>query len=297
MPRKLPSLNALKAFEAAARHLSFVRAADELCVTPAAISQQIKLLEDHLGTPLFRRGKALRLSDAASDMLPLVSEAFDRIEQAVKKAKQENGALVVSVPPAFASRWLIPRLEDFNSKYPGTELRLLATRRLVDFGVEDVDAAIRFGTGSYPGLRTVRLMPEHIIPIAAPQLATAIKNPSDLAACTLLEDEWHTSNGVFPDWKTWLSSIGWKAGSELKIRRFSDCNLTIQAAVAGMGVALAWLSLVDEDLKSGRLVKLPEGSMPSELGYHLVMPEKRAHSAKAELFRAWLLEQAGQGKE
>ncbi len=296
MPRKLPSLNALKAFEAAARHLSFVRAADELCVTPAAISQQIKLLEDHLGTSLFRRGKTLRLSDAASDMLPLVSEAFDRLEQAVKIAKRESGAFVVSAPPTFASRWLIPRLEDFNSRSPGIELRLLATRRLVDFGTEDVDAAIRFGKGSYPGLRTDRLTEERIVPVASPRLAATIGNVSDLAACALLEDERHTSNGAFPDWKTWLASIGWNAGSELKIRRFGDSGLTIQAAVAGMGVALAWLSLVEEDLKSGRLVKLPEGSMPSELGYHLVMPENRAHSEKAGLFRAWLLEQAGQDK-
>jgi LysR family glycine cleavage system transcriptional activator len=296
MPRKLPSLNALRAFEAAARRLSFVHAADELCVTPAAISQQIKLLEDHLGTPLFRRGKTLRLSDAAVGMLPLVSEAFDRLEQAVKKANRQGGVLVVSVPPAFAARWLIPRLEDFNSRSPGIELRLLATRRLVDFGMEDVDAAIRFGKGEYPGLIADRITEEHIVPVASPRLASSIGNVSDLAACALLEDEWHTSNGVFPDWKTWLASIGWNAHSELKIRRFSDSGLTIQAAISGMGVALAWQSLVEEDLKSGRLVKLPEGSMPSELCYHLVMPESRSHSEEVRLFRAWLLDQAGQGK-
>lgn len=293
MPRKLPPLNSLKAFEAAARHLSFVRAADELCVTPAAVSQQIKLLEDHLDTLLFMRGKNLSLSEAATEMLPLVSGAFDQLEKAVSKAKRESTGLVVSVPPAFASRWLIPRLEDFDARLPGIELRLLATRRLVDFGSEDVDAAIRFGRGNYPGLESDRLTMENIVPVASPRLASTIESASDLASCALLEDEWNTSNGVFPDWKTWLASIGWNAHSELKIRRFSDSGLTIQAAIAGMGVALAWQSLVEEDLKSGRLVKLPEGSMPSELGYHLVMPENRPHPDKTRLFRAWLLEQAG----
>ena len=294
MPRKLPSLNALRTFEAAARHLSFVRASEELCVTPAAVSQQVKLLEDHLGIPLFRRGKILLLSEAGEDMLPLVSEAFDQLEKAVTKARTEGGALVVSAPPAFAARWLIPRLEDFNSRHPGIELRLLATRRLVDFGVEDVDAAIRFGAGAYPGLNIDRLMLELIVPVASPQLAAAIRSPSDLASCALLEDEWHTSNGVFPDWKTWLASIGVEAGPSLKIRRFSDANLTIQAAVAGMGVALAWQSLVEGDLKAGRLVRLPEGAIPSELGYHLVMPRSRADSQKTQVFRAWLLEQCSE---
>ncbi len=191
MPRQLPPLTALRAFEAAARHLSFVRAAEELHVTPAAISQQVRLLEDHLGVSLFRRGRKLALGDAAAALLPLVSEAFDQIERAMLKVRPSalNNALVVSSPPAFASRWLIPRLEDFQTRHPDIDLRLDATKRPVNFEVEDVDVAIRFGAGNYPGLVAERLMPEAIVPVAAPVLAATIHTPDDLARCTLLEDD------------------------------------------------------------------------------------------------------------
>jgi LysR family glycine cleavage system transcriptional activator len=294
MSRRLPSLNALRAFEAAARHLSFVRAAEELHVTPAAVSQQIKLLEDHLGTTLFQRGRKLALSEAASDALPLISEAFDRLERAVMKVKADGpeGTLVVSAPPAFAARWIIPRLEDFNARHPAIELRLLATRRLVDFSVEDVDAAIRFGAGNDPGLQVERLMRETIVPVAAPALATSITTSETLAGAALIEDEWHTSNGAFPDWATWLASLGVGIEAPLRIRRFGDANLVIQAAVAGMGVALSWYSLVAEDLKAGRLVRVLDNAIPSELGYRLVMPHNRSDLARVRAFRAWLLEQS-----
>jgi LysR family glycine cleavage system transcriptional activator len=232
MPRELPPLNALRAFEAAARHLSFVRAAEELHVTPAAISQQVKLLEDHLGASLFHRGKKLALSDAGNAALPLVSEAFDQIERAMLKMRPNSlgDTLVISAPPAFAARWLIPRLEDFQSRHPNIELRLHATKRLVNFQVEDVDVAIRFGAGSYPDLIVERLMPETIIPVAAPALAAIINTADDLINCTLLEDEWHVDNGVFPDWATWLATLGVNNVAPLRVRQFGDANLTIQAA-------------------------------------------------------------------
>jgi LysR family glycine cleavage system transcriptional activator len=294
MPRELPPLNALRAFEAAARHLSFVRAAEELHVTPAAISQQVKLLEDHLGTSLFHRGKKLALSDAGNAALPLVSEAFDQIERAMLKMRPNSlgDALVISAPPAFAARWLIPRLEDFQSRHPNIELRLHATKRLVNFQVEDVDVAIRFGAGSYPDLIVERLMPETIIPVAAPALAAIINAPDDLINCTLLEDEWHVDNGVFPDWATWLATLGVNNVAPLRVRQFGDANLTIQAAISGLGATLSWYSLVVDDLKAGRLVRLLDQSIPSTLGFDLVMPQNRATPSKALAFRAWLLAQS-----
>ncbi len=294
MPRQLPPLNALRAFEAAARHLSFARAAEELHVTPAAISQQIKLLEDYLGVTLFQRGKRLELGASASAVLPLVSEAFDQLERATLRLRAERlgDTLVVSAPPAFASHWLIPRLEEFHARHPDIELRLLATKRLVDFQVEDVDVAIRFGAGNYPGLICERLMQEAIIPVAVPALAASVNAPADLVQCNLLEDEWHTENGVFPGWATWLASLGVGAEHALRVRRFGDANLAIQAAISGLGATLTWHSLIADDLKSGRLVQLLNQAIPSALAYHLVLPDNRAALGKVKAFRAWLLEQA-----
>lgn len=294
MSRRLPSLNALRAFEAAARHGSFARAAQELHVTPAAVSQLVKQLEGYLGAPLFRRGKQLVLGESAGAALPLLSEAFDQLERAVARLRSGDarGPLVVSAPPAFAARWLVPRLDDFQGRHPEIDLRLLATRRLVDFALDDVDLAIRFGSGDYPGLRAERLKGETILAVAAPALAADIRSATDLARKPLLNDEWHTSHQVFPDWETWLGSQGVALEAPLRIQSFGDANLTIQAAIAGLGVALAWRSLVADDLKQGRLVQLLGHASDTRLAYHLVMPAGRPLSAKVAAFRAWLLDQA-----
>ena len=295
MPRQLPPLNAVRAFEAAARHLSFARAAEELHVTPAAISQQVKLLEDQLGVPLFVRGKRLALSNTAETILPLLSEALDQIERAMLKARPntQNNTLVISAPPAFAARWLVPRLEDFQTQHPGIELRLHATKRPVNFQVEDVDVALRFGAGDYPGLIVERLMPEVIIPVAAPSLAATIRTADDLVRCPLLEDDWHIENGMFPDWGTWLATLG-VSDTPSRVRHFGDANLVIQAAVTGLGVTLAWQSLVADDLKAGRLVHLLNQATPSTLGYDLVIPHNRAALEKVVTFRNWLREKTAQ---
>ena len=293
MARHLPPLNALRVFEAAARHRSFARAAEELHVTPAAISQQIKLLEAYLGVSLFKRGRILTLSETSGAVLPLVSEAFDQLERAVQKVRVDHvsGPLVVSVTPAFASRWLIPRLDDFHGRHPAIELHLHATRRLVDFSTEEVDVAIRFGDGRYPNLQAERIMPEIIVLVAAPSLAENIKTPADLAHCNLLEDDWHIKNGAFPDWETWLTTLG-VSNASLRVRHFGDANLTLQAAVSGLGVAPAWRSLVMDDVKAGRLVRLLDSAIPTTLGYHLVMPENRATLGKVVAFRSWLFDLA-----
>ena len=293
MARRLPPLNALKFFEAAARHRSFVRAAEELHVTPAAVSQQIKLLEDHLGVALFKRGKTLVLSESASEVLHLVSEGFDQLERAMLKIRSgsSSGPLIVSTPPAFATRWLIPRMDDFHARHPEIDIHLRATRRPVDFSIEQVDVAIRFGSGDYPGLDVEQLMPESIVAVAAPELAASIRSAADLVRFNLIEDDWHIMRGMFPEWGTLLASLG-VAGHPLRIRRFSDTELAIQAAITGLGVTLGWHSLVADDLKTGRLARILDHAIPSDMGYHLVMPKNRTMLAKASAFRAWLVEQA-----
>jgi len=293
MSRRLPSLTAVRAFEAAARHLSFARAAEELHVTPAAISQQIKQLEDYLGLTLFRRGKTLALSDAAQTALPLLSEAFDQLEKAVDRlrAGDASGPLVVSTPPTFAARWLVPRLEDFQSRYPEIELRLLATRRLVDFVLEDVDVAVRFGAGSFAGLHAEPLMQESIVPVASPAVAQTIHTPADLITSTLLHDESHEWDPAYPDWETWLISLGLTLETPLRIRHFGDMNLSIQAAMSGLGVALVWHSLVVDELHSGRLVQLFGHALATQQAYHLVTAPNRFNLPKVQAFREWLLGQ------
>ena len=293
MARRLPPLNALRFFETVARHRSFVRAAEELHVTPAAVSQQIKLLEDHLGVTLFKRGKTLVLNDTASDVLHLVSEAFDQLERAVLRIRSgsKTGPLIVSTPPAFATRWLIPRLDDFHARHPDIEIHLLATRRRVDFSMEEVDVAIRFGNGEYSELDVERLIPEKIVAVASPALAASIKTPADLARFNLIEDDWHIMRGAFPEWESLLAT--WEVVEPpLRIRRFSDTELAIQAALSGLGVTLAWHSLVSNDLKSGKLIQILDHVIPTDLGYHVVIPKNRAMLAKVTAFRSWLFEQA-----
>ncbi|MGB9093231.1 MAG: transcriptional regulator GcvA [Gallionella sp.] len=293
MARRLPPLNALRFFEAVARHRSFVRAAEELHVTPAAVSQQIKLLEDHLGVTLFKRGKTLVLNDTASDVLHLVSDAFDQLERAVLRIRSgsKTGPLIVSTPPAFATRWLIPRLDDFHARHPEIEIHLLATRRRVDFSLEEVDVAIRFGNGEYSGLDVERLIPEKIVAVASPALAASIKTPADLARFNLIEDDRHTMRGAFPEWESLLAT--WEVvGPQLRIRRFSDTELAIQAALSGLGVTLAWHSLVSNDLKTGKLIQVLNHVIPTDLGYHVVIPKNLAMLAKVKAFRSWLFEQA-----
>jgi len=294
MPRRLPPLNALRAFEAAARHLSIARAAEELHVTAGAVSQQVKLLEDLVGHDLFQRAKTLTLTEAGQAALPLLTDAFDRLERAAAQLRQRGseGPLVVSAPPTFAARWLVPRLEDFQSRHPEVELRLQATRRLVDFAVEDVDLAIRFGSGDFPGLHVERLMPEVLIPVAAPAVADGVASVADIASRPLLDDELHTRNRIVPDWETWLASQGVTPPARLRIQHFEDSNLIIQAATAGLGIALVWRSLVEDDLKQGRLVRILDQAIDTRMAFHLVVPPERMALAKVAAFRGWLLAKA-----
>ena len=256
------------------------------------MSQQIKLLEDHLGVPLFKRGKTLVLNEAAADALHHLSEAFDQIERSMLRVRSGSiaGPLVISAPPAFSARWLIPRLGDFYARYPDVEINLNASRRVVDFSMEEVDVAIRFGNVQQLGLSAETLMPEMIVPVAAPAIASAIKKPADLARAYLIEDDWHTTRSTIPEWKTWLTGLG-VAETPLHIRRFGDSELAIQAALNGLGITLIWHSLVKDDLAAGRLKQVLKLSIPTDLTFQLVMPKNKRIVSKVAAFRDWLFEQ------
>lgn len=293
MARRLPPLRSLRAFEAAARHLSFARAADELHVTPAAISQQIKLLEGHLGLALFKRGPQLSLTEGAATALPLVSESFDLMERAVERLRQgrDHGPLVVSSSPAFAARWLIPRMGRFQDRYPDIELRLSASIRLVDFATEDVDLAIRYGAGRYPGMHVERLKAEEVVPVACPQMAERLGGVADLLTVPLLHNTAMDWDVTFPTWPAWLTNAGVTVPPGLSPRRFDDFNLVLQAVLAGLGAALVWRTLVAEEICAGRLVPLFP-AQPLVNAYHLVCPPRHLDNPKVAAFRAWVLEEA-----
>jgi LysR family glycine cleavage system transcriptional activator len=292
MSRTLLPLRALQALEAAARHLSFARAAKELHVTPAAISQQIKLLEGHIGQPLFERSPTLRLSADAQAVVRPLRDALDLLEQVSRQLKvsRTERPLVVSLTPSFASRWLIPRLERFGARHPDIELRLVATTRMVDFETEEADLAVRFGSGRYPGLHAERLRAESAVVIAHPRLAAGLHQPADLLGATLLHNSFVIWDPTFPDWPTWLRNAGVAAQAPLRIRAFDDANLVIEAALAGLGVALAWRTLVSEELASGRVIALFQ-EQPLANAYHFVCPPAHLAWPRVAAFRQWLLQE------
>jgi LysR family glycine cleavage system transcriptional activator len=299
MPRRLPPLNALRAFEAAGRHLSFTRAADELNVTAAAISHQVKALEDFLGVALFRRlPRGLLLTEAGQACLPGLSDGFDGLAEAVERARgtETRGVLTVSAPPSLAGKWLVPRLERFREAHPDIDIRVSASMDLVDFARDDVDVALRFGPGRYPGLRADLLMGEEVFPVCSPALIDGphpLRTPDDLRWQTLIHDDSGTSDETFPDWRMWLRAAGVTGVDAGRGPRFSPSSMAIQAAVEGQGVILGRGVLVAADLAAGRLVKPFELTFPVAFSYSLVCPEATAERPKIVAFRNWMLAEAG----
>ena len=294
MGRRLPPLNSLRAFEAAARYLSFTKAAEELHVTPAAISHQIKALEEHLGVPLFRRlNRAVLLTDAGQACLPGLSEAFDRMAAVVERLRAQDGGgpLTVSTSPAFAAKWLVPRLERFQERCPEIDVRVSAAMRLVDFAREEVDVAIRYGPGRYPGLLTELLLTNEVVPVCAPALlqgARPLSSPQDLRRHTLLHDDTATSDGAYPNWAMWLRAAGVEGVDAARGPRFDYAGLVLDAAAAGAGVALALSTIVAADIAAGRLVKPFAVAVPTPFAYYLVCPATTAGRPKVEAYRRWL---------
>jgi len=297
MKRRLPSLNGLRAFEAAARHMSFTRAADELSVTQTAVSHQIKRLEDQLGVQLFvRRNRQLLLTEAAQEFLPAVRGAFDRLHAATEHLlrRDEAGTLTVSTMITFTSKWLVPRLAGFQARHPEIDLRLSATAALVDFAREDVDCAIRYGRGGWPGLRADFLLAEDIFPVCSPRLLEgpdALRAPADLARHTLL----HVT-AFREDWRVWLTAAGVPPGlvDPEHGPGFDMALHALGAAIDGQGVALGRTTLVADDIAAGRLVAPFDIRLHSDAAYYFVAPEYTADQPKIAAFRDWLLEAVGE---
>ena len=298
-----PPLTALRAFEAAGRHLSFRKAAGELHVTPAAISQQVRALEDHVGQPLFHRlTRALRLTEAGAAALPLLTEGFARIEEAVAAMRPQagGGLLTVSAAPSFAARWLVPRLERFHERHPEVDIRLDASERLVDFRADGVDLALRYGRGVYPGLESVCLIETVAFPVCSPALlerGPSLARPEDLARHTLLHVHWKLEDDAAPNWRMWLRAAGVGGVDTSRGPRFSTDAMAIEAALAGQGVALAISQLVERDLADGRLVRPfpPSVQEATDFCYYLVYPPGKGRDARVRAFREWIVDEAGGG--
>ena len=288
--RRLPPLNGLRAFEAAARHLSFTRAAAELNVTQAAISHQIRMLEDRLGVKLFvRRNRTVLLSEAGQAYLPALRDAFDMIDQATDRLlrRDEGGPLVISSTASFATKWLVPRLGAFQTLHPEIEVQLSTSFELVDFQRDAVDAAIRWGMGKWPGLHIERLFSQDIFPVCAPALVkgkNGLKQPADLARVTLL----HTTNAR-DDWRLWLTAAGVKGVDVGRGPVFDQVFTAIQAAIDGVGVALGQTQLVERDIAAGRLVQPFDLVLPREAAYYFVCPPNALKRRKVKAFHDWML--------
>lgn len=296
MRRRLPPLNALRAFEASARHLSFARAAGELGVTPPAVSHQVRQLEEYLGVQLFRRlTRRVVLTEAGQAALPRLTEGFDMLAEAaaaLRAGEQCAGPLTVSVAPSFAAKWLVPHSESFRAACPDIDLRISANIYPVDFRTEEVDVAVRFGRGAYPGLKADKLVAEVIAPLCSPRLAEGprpLRRPADLAHHTLLHDDSVSSVGPAPDWRMWLKLAGCEHIDASRGPRFSYADHAMQAAAEGQGVLLGRLSIAGDDLKAGRLVRPFDQEIPTEFAYYLVRPDRGIDPPRVAAFRDWIL--------
>jgi LysR family transcriptional regulator, glycine cleavage system transcriptional activator len=290
MTARLPSLNGLRAFEAAARHLSFTLAAAELNVTQTAISHQIRRLEEELGIRLFvRQNRALALTPEARDYLPGVRAAFNDLRFATDRLlrRDDNKVLTVSTIASLAAKWLLPRLADFQEANPGIDVRITTSTSLVDFQRDNVDAAIRYGRGQWRGLRADWLMRDELFPVCSPSLVRGdkpLRAPEDLKDHVLL----HTNNS--DDWRLWLTAAGISTGiSRQPGLTFDMTFMTVQAAIDGMGVAMGRTTYVQDDIAKGRLVVPFRIALPADAGFYLVAPDGRHEAPKLAAFRDWLI--------
>lgn len=291
MPDRLPPLNALRVFETAARHLNYSRAAEELFLTHSAVSHQIKTLESELAVKLFRRsGRNMQLTKEGQRLYVHVREGLNRLTQGVAelRAQSRQQILNISVTPSFAAGWLVPRLPDFYHWYPQIEVNLRATTALADFSREDVDLALRYGPGRWPGLQAEKLLQGDFIPVCSPRYRSGRlpRTADELLDCVLLH---HPSLS----WEEWFKSVCVTVGSPLRGSHFSDYTLAVRAAEAGQGVVLAHGDLIKDELTSKRLIRIVKDRLPLQapFAYFLVYPENAELLPKVQVFREWLLEQ------
>ena len=308
MAENLP-FNALRAFESAARHLSFKQAAEELHVTPAAISQQIKFLEEVLNIELFyRHNRRIELTEAARHGLPKLIEGFTALSEAVNliKSAPDSASLTLWMSPSFAAKWLIPRLPLYRSAHPSVDLTISASRDLIDNGKarntipaenfrrENVDLAIRFGRGDYPGCQVDKLFSVCAIPLCSPSLLngkTPLESPADLANHTLLHDA--TPYEGRPQWSVWLEAAGVGDIESSHGITFNSVSLALAAAIAGQGVVFTLQALAADDIAAGRLVVPFDLSLPMDYSYYIISLNEKAELSNIKEFREWLLKLVG----
>jgi LysR family glycine cleavage system transcriptional activator len=295
-------LNALRAFEASARHQSFSAAAAELNVTPAAVGQLVRTLEDWLGTPLFHRGSSGRnrliITDAAERALPDIRAGFDRLSMGLALLKQTSAdsVLTVTVSPAFAAKWLLPRIDRFQALCPETDVRLDTSLKPVDFAAQGIDIGVRYGNGYWPGLVAQKLMEEEVFPVCAPTVLQRLGNecaPGYFAGETLIHDQSIDERAGFPSWDAWMAHAGISTGSDNRALKINNSAAVLQAAIEGHGVALARSVMARDDVMTGRLVRLFPGiTLASPLSYYVVFRAESGSLPKLVRFRDWLLAEA-----
>lgn len=289
MPRALPPLNSLRAFEVAARHLSFTRAAEELHVTQAAVSHQVKALEARLGVPLFRRlPKGLLLTEEGHALLPELREAFDRLAQAVDRVGRSGatGSLTISLLTTFALGWLVPRLPQFQAAHPSIDVRLTTTARLVDFAIEDVDVAIRYGAGGWAGLRCDKIFDDVVTPLCGRRFKDKLRKPEDVLSLPLLHEQYEH------DWRTWFNAAGLSVGRLKPGPVFDSTRVAIEGAIAGAGIAVGAPFLFAPEIATDQLFQPFDLVVPNGKAYWLVSPEVTAERPKIKAFRDWILAEA-----
>ncbi len=305
MLEHFPGLRSLRAFDAAARHLSFTRAAEDMGVTPAAISNQIKDMEEQLGFDLFiRTSRSMRLTREGEILHVAATESLETLAKALHRIKrlENRNQIRVSSTPSVAAKWLVPRLDGFLSAFPSADVRIDVSNTLVDFDRDDVDVAIRFGAGKYPGLRADLLFQDSLSPVCSPSLITKerpLEVPKDLLRHTLIHLDWQASGSPWPNWRMWMQAAGIKEFDDKRGLHFGQTSLTIQAAIDGQGVALGDSNLVADDLEAGRLVKPFELSLkaPDAFSYFVITRLNTDDAPLVDAFRDWCLAEAEIGRD
>ena len=301
MARFVPGMRALRTLEAAARHLNFTRAADELGLTPAAVSHQIKEIEEQLGVTLFTRtSRSMRLTEAGEALSEASGDAIELMNRAVSRAqKLERGQtlLKVTADAHFAAKWLMRRVDRFRAIRPAIELRFDISYEVRDFDADDVDIGIRFGAGKYPGLLTHRLFDNVIVPVCSPMLLQAgppLRTPRDLFNHRLVHIEWSRRGVTWPNWRMWMAAAGIDDFDDSRAVVFGTSSDCVQAAIEGSAVALADFAMVAQDFAEGRLVQPFDLGvrMAPEFAYHLVYPQAAAQDPRITAFRDWILDEA-----
>lgn len=296
--REIVPLNALRAFEAAGRHLSFVAAAKELHVTPAAISHHIKLLEDFIGTPLFvRRHRSIEITEAGQSCLEPLSESFQTIENVTMRLRAAHrcGPLRVRVAACLAPKWLLPRLNSFYRQYPNIDLEISVSSQIYEFRYNEMDVMMRLRSGDFSGMTVKPFMTEAVAPVCTPEFLARygpVNSPADLLRLPLLHDDNLSVVPTFPDWMKWLNAAGEPTPVDPAGHRFDSSSMVLDATLEGRGVSLGRSALVSHELEAGRLVRLFDFDYPVTHDYYLVYPHTTPRVREIECLHKWLMAEA-----